>query len=195
MLRLLLLFLVVAAGSLYVVQLLEKRRRDRLAQVRAAFLVGVRPAREHDPTFKDVALRSGAVALRLPRHWAEEYPDQDRASFRDPGNPQRVLRVSCTTSAAAPGALRALVQAQAGREASTIDELPEGRLLLRALDSSREDGRDVVVFRWLGAATLSPSQARLATFAFSVPEQVALDPLTKDVIALLDREIRSARLA
>ena len=96
---------------------------------------------------------------------------------------------------AAPAGLRALLQARAGEEATTIEDLPEGRVLLRSLDVSREDGRDVVIFRWLFAAPLPPSEARLATFTFSVPEKTALDPLTRDVVAMLDLEIRSARLA
>jgi rhodanese-related sulfurtransferase len=150
--RLLLLLLVLATGSVYLVRFVERLRRERLAQVRAAFLVDVRP-RDRDPEHKDAVLRSGAVRMRLPQYWAEEHPDEDHASFR------------------------------------------EGRVLLRSLDASREDGRDVVVFCWLFAAPLPPSQARLATFTLSVPEKTALDPLTRDVVAMLDLEIRSARLA
>jgi hypothetical protein len=193
--RLLLLLLVLAAGSVALVRLVERRRRERLAQVRASFLVSVPAAREHGPDFKDVALRSGAVRLRLPRYWAEEYPDEDHASFRDPGNPRRVLRLAAMAVAAAPGDLRALLQARAGEQATTLDELPEGRWLLRSLDASREDGRDVFVFQWLCAAPLPPARARLGSFRLSVPEPAALDPLTRDVVAMLDCEIRSARLA
>jgi hypothetical protein len=195
MIRLLLLLFVMAAGSVWLVRLVEKRRRERLAQVRAAFLVSVPAARDHGPAVKDVAVRSAALRMRLPRHWAEEYPDEDNASFRDPGSPQRVLRVACVAVAASPAGLRARLQARAGEEATTIEDLPEGRVLLRSLDASREDGRDVVVFRWLSAAALPPSQARLATFTLSVPEKTALDPLTRDLVTMLDLEVRSARLA
>ncbi len=195
MIRLLLLLLVLATGSVYLVRFVERLRRERLAQVRAAFLVDVRAPRDRDPERKDAVLRSGAVRMRLPRYWAEEYPDEDHASFRDPGSPQRVLRVASVGVAAAPAGLRALLQARAGEEATTIEDLPEGRVLLRSLDASREDGRDVVMFRWLFAAPLPASEARLATFTLSVPEKTALDPLTRDVVAMLDLEIRSARLA
>jgi len=193
--RLLLLLLVLATGSVYLVRFVERLRRERLAQVRAAFLVDVRAPRDRDPEHKGAVLRGGAVRMRLPRHWAEEYPDEDHASFRDPGSPQRVLRVASVGVAAAPAGLRALLQARAGEEATTIEDLPEGRVLLRSLDASREDGRDVVMFCWLIASPLRPSEARLATFTLSVPEKTALDPLTRDVVAMLDLEIRSARLA
>jgi hypothetical protein len=193
--RLLLLLLVVVAGGTYLVRFVERRRRERLAQVRAAFLVSVRAPRDHGPELKDAVLRSGAVRMRLPGHWAEEYPDEAQASFRDPGSPERVLRVACAAVAAPPAGLRALLQTRAGPEATTLEDLPEGPVLLRSLDASRENGQDVVVFRWLFAAPLPPSEARLATFTFSVPEKTALDPLTRDVAALLDLEIRSARLA
>jgi hypothetical protein len=192
--RLLLLLFVLAAGHVAVVRLLERRRRERLAQARASFLVSVQAAREHGPEVKDVALRSGAVGMRLPRHWAEEYPDEDHASFRDPGNPQRVLRLA-SSAVAASGGVRALLQSRAGEQATTLDELPEGRLILRSLDASREDGRDVVIYQWLCAAPLPPARASLASFSLSVPERAALDPLTRDVVAMLDCEIRSARFA
>jgi len=192
--RLLLLALLVV-GAFALVLLAEKRRRERLAHVRAAFLVSIPAPPEHGPVLKDVALRGGAVRMRVPRQWAEEYPDEDRASFHDPGNLARVLRLSATDVASAPDGPRAFLQARAGGQATTIDELPEGCLLLRALDASREDGRDVVVFRWLSAVPLAPARVRLASFSFSVPEKLALDPLTRDVVALLDHEIRSARLS
>lgn len=194
MIRLLLLLFILAAGHVAVVRFLERRRRERLSQVRASFLVAVPAAREQLQAFKDVALRSGAVRLRLPRHWAEEYPDEDHASFRDPGNPQRVLRLA-SSAVAASGGVRALLQSRAGEQATTLDDLPDGRLVLRSLDASREDGRDVVVFQWLCAAPLPPARASLASFSLSVPERVALDPLTRDVVAMLDCEIRSARFA
>jgi hypothetical protein len=194
-LRLLILLLVVAGGGVYLTRLVARRRRERLAQVRAVFLVSPRPAREHGPELKDVALRSGAVRLRLPRHWTEEYADEDHASFRDPGSPQRVLRLTGAAVASAPLGLRELLRSRAGQEATTVEDLPEGRVLLRSLDATREAGQEVVVFRWLSAAPLPSAVVRLATFTFSVPEKTALDPLTRDVVTLLDLEIRSARLA
>ena len=195
MVRLLLLLAVVVAGSVLLARLVEQRRRERLAHVRASFLAGLKAAQEHGPVLKDVALRSGAVRMRIPRHWAEEYPDEDHASFRDPGYAQRVLRLASTRVGAAAGDLRALLQARAGDGATTIEDLADGRVMLRALDASREDGRDVVVFRWLCAARRQPSEVSLATFTLSVPERLALDPLTRDVVATLDLEIRSAQLA
>lgn len=195
MIRLLLLFVLLVAGCVFLVRLVEQRRRERLAHVRASFLAGLPAAQEHGPVLKDVALRSGAVRMGIPRHWAEEYPDEDHASFHDPGSAPRVLRLASARVSGVAGDLKALLQARAGDGATTIEDLTDGRVLLRALDASRENGRDVVVFRWLCAARQQPSEVRLATFTLSVPERLALDPLTRDVVATLDLEIRSAQLA
>jgi hypothetical protein len=192
--RLLLLVLVLVAGAAYVVHLVERRRREWLAHVRAAFLVGVPVPREPDPAFRDAALRSGAVRIRLPPHWAEAYPDPDHASFHDPGNPQRVLRVTSTVVEAGPTGPRALLQARGGHQAATVEDLPDGRLLLRSLEARREDGRDAVVYEWLCAAPRPSSRACLASFRFSVPEKLALDPVTRDLVAMLDHQVRSARV-
>ncbi len=193
MIRLLLLALVV--GGCGALLLLERRRRERLARVRAAFLLAVPAAPAHGPELKEVALRSGAARMRVPRPWSEEYPDEDRASFRNPGSPWRVLRLSATSLAPPPDGLRALLARQVGALATTIDELPEGRLLLRALDAAREEGRDAVVFRWLSVAPSTNARVTLATFALSVEEKLALDPLTRELVALCDHEVRSAGLA
>jgi hypothetical protein len=67
--------------------------------------------------------------------------------------------------------------------------------LLRALEVSREQGRDAVVFRWLLATAVSPGWARLGTFTFSVPERTATGPLTRDDVALLDAQVRAAHVA
>jgi len=194
MIRLLLLILVLAGCGFYMNRVIGQRRRERLAQVRAAFLLGVKAPREHHPPLKDAVLRNDAVRLRLPKYWAEEYPDENHASFRDPVNPQRVLRVESAAVAAEPGSLRTLLEGRAGREATTLEDLPGGRLLLRSVDASSENGQDLVVFRWLSASPLPPSGARLATFTLSVPEKTAFDPLVQNVVAMLDLEILAARV-
>ena len=191
MIRLLVLVLVLIGCGVYVSRMIRKRRSERLAQARAAFLARVNAPREHRPTFKEAVLRNGAVRMRLPAHWAEEYPDEDHASFHDPGNPQRVLRVK-SAAVAAPDGLRSLLQGHAGREATTIEDLPGGCLILRSVDASRGDGQDLVVFRWLLASPLPPSGARLATFTLSLPEKTVFDPLAQNVVAMLDSEIISA---
>lgn len=193
MIRLLLLPAVVIVASLWWARLSAGRRRDRLALVRATFLASPSRPPERSPDLKDVALRGATVALRIPRHWAEEYPDEDHASFRDPGSPGRVLRVACEEVAPGGRSTRAVLQERAGATASSLQDLAGGHVLLKCADSVREGGEDKVALRWLVAAP-GPARTRLATFTLTVPEGNGLDPLTGDVVALLEREIRAARV-
>jgi hypothetical protein len=101
-----------------------------------------------------------------------------------------VLRV---TSELCTEELRSLLHTRAGVGATAVEDLPDGRVLLKALGTAREEGQDLVVLRWLMASAEGPSHVRLATFALSLPTEVALDPLTSDLVALLDREIRASR--
>lgn len=195
MIRLLLLLVVLAAVGIYVTRLLETRRRERLAVLRAAFLLGAREARGRVAELKDVGQRGGAVLLRVPRHWSEEYRDGGHASFRDPARPERVLTVSAATVETPPGDLASALRLQAPGETAQVEELGPGRALLRSLATSRVQGRDVVVFRWLLATSVAPCSARLISFAFSVPEKTATDPLTRDDVAVLDTEVRAAHVA
>ena len=193
MIRLLLLVLAVGAGGLYLSRLLARRHRERLALIRSTFLVGTAATAEVGPAQKDAGLRDGTLFLRIPEHWAEEYPDRHHAAFRDPNVSSRMLRV--TSELLTEEDPRSLLQSRAGAEATTVEELPDGRVLLKALDAAREERQDLVTFRWLMAAVEAPSRVRLATFALSLPAQGALDPLTRDLVALLDREIRASRIA
>lgn len=207
MIRLLLLLAALVGATVYASRLLERRRRDRLAIVRSAFLVTRAEGANHEPA-RDASLRSGAVRLRIPAGWAEEYPDSDHATFRDPTTPGRVLRVASELAAGADS--RGQLLARAGNEASTVEELPAGRLLLKCLDTGREPGQDTLVFRWLTAeavasAATAPSPAsssptgpatagrtRVATFALSLPDSAAFDPLSRELLAFVEREVRAA---
>jgi hypothetical protein len=191
--RLLLLLLAVGAGLLYLTRLLARRDRERLALIRSTFLVGTAATGEVGPAQKDAGLHDGTLFLRIPEHWAEEYPDRHHAAFRDPNVKHRILRM--TTEFLPEEDPRSLLQSRAGADATTVEDLPDGRVLLKALDAAREEGQDLVAFRWLMATVEAPSRVRLATFALSLPAQGALDPLTRDLVALLDREIRASRIA
>jgi hypothetical protein len=50
------------------------------------------------------------------------------------------------------------------------------------------------VFRWLIAVALSPTQVCLATFSLGVSEQAVRDPLTWDLLAMIELEVRASRV-
>jgi hypothetical protein len=194
MLRVLFLLALLGGGAFYVSHLIERRRLERLAQWRSAFLTLARPPREHGPTFKDVVLRDHGVRLRVPRHWSEEYPDEAHALFRNPASAAHVLRVEHATVAPSPGGLRALLGRHAGAGATAFEELPGGRALLKELVTSKDGAQSVLAFRWLVALPHPSGEAGLATFALAVPETAIGDPLTWDEVAMIDQEIRACRL-
>jgi hypothetical protein len=194
MLRLTLLLVAAAWLATYLSRAFERRRLERIAQIRSRFLVTTPEPRPHGPALKDVALRSGAVSLRIPRHWSEEYPDEERASFRDPVSPERVLQLSSATLPLPDSGVRSLLGGQAATTATTLDELAADRVLLKELAVSKQGSQDSLVFRWLLAVAGPKAQAHVATFSLAVPEQATRDPLTWDTLAMVELAIRASHV-
>jgi hypothetical protein len=192
--RLLLLVVALAAAWIYALRFRARSRRERIAQVRSAFLIALPTAHKHGPALKAVGLRSGAVRLMVPQAWAEEYPDEDHATFRDPENTERVFRLESSVVAWISGDLGARLEAHVAAEPTTVCELLEGRVLLKCLTVGPERDRHVVLFRWFVAAPLPPARARVAEFILCVPEAVARDPLTRDLVARMELAVRASRL-
>jgi hypothetical protein len=97
MIRLILILVIIGVAGSYLIRYFERRHRDRLSLLRSTFLTALPDPREHAPLAKDVWVRSGVLRFRVPRDWAEEYPDEDSASFFDRGVHGGVLGVKTST--------------------------------------------------------------------------------------------------
>jgi hypothetical protein len=194
MARLILLLVGTIALAVYLARIAEKRRLERLAQIRSRFLVAAPAPRAYGPELKEVALRSAAVSLKIPRHWSEEYPDEAHASFRDPASPERVLRLACATVPCPEGGLSSALGTQAATKATTVDTLAADRLLLKEVVASHEGSRDVLLFRWLLAVAGPSAKASVATFSLTLSEQVLRDPLIWDTLAMVELAVRASHM-
>jgi hypothetical protein len=190
--RLLLLVVLAAWAAAYVVRLLERRRRDRLAVIRSAFLVSASsPTPIHDDG-QELSLRSGAVTLRVPRTWSAEHPQENETLVRTAAShPLRITADEAQT--APPASLDALLRARAPSPPHHVEEVRPGLALLKCVSEARGENGRAVAYHWLLAATQG-TRVRVVTASLTVPEASALDPLTRDTLALLDAEMRSVRL-
>lgn len=176
---------------MYVARLLERRRRDRLAVVRSAFLVSPSSPPPAQTDRHDISLRSGAVTLRLPRTWSAEHPRENEALVRTAAS--HPLRITADESAAVPGTLDAVLRGRAPSSPHHVEEVRPGLVLLKCVTESRDAQGRAVAYHWLLAAAQGAG-VRVVTASLTVPEASALDPLTRDTLALLDAEMRAGRL-
>jgi hypothetical protein len=194
MLRIILLALAAGLAGTYAIRLLEKRRLELVAQIRAAFLA-TQPGSESPATVKDVHLRNETVRFRVPQAWAEEYPDDESARFQARSDSRRELDVASAIVPAAPNSVADLLRARAaGRGATTTETLPSGDVLLKAVSEARDREGRIVCFVWLIGRAISGDRVRVATFAFSAPLDTAHDVFTRNELIRLEHEVRAAQL-
>jgi hypothetical protein len=195
MLRLILLALAAGLAGTYAIRLLEKRRLELVAQIRAAFLA-IQPGSTDPPAgLKDVHLRNETVRLRVPESWAEEYPDDGSARFQARGDSRRALEVASASLPAPPTAVADVLRGRvAGRGATTAETLPSGDVLLKAVSEARDREGRIVCFVWLIGRAISGDRVRVATFAFSAPLDTAHDVFTRNELIRLEHEVRAAQV-
>lgn len=194
MIRLILILIVIGAAGTYLIHFLERRRRERVSQLRSAFLIDRPQPREHAAALKEVWVRNGALRLRVPQAWAEEYPDSESAAFYDRRGRLRVLRVATATIPCPPASLGGALRARA-EEPTTLETLPSGDLLLKSLSMEREKGGELVRFCWIIGRPISNVRARIATFTLVVPFSSAGDVITRDEVAQMELEVRAAEIS
>jgi len=194
MIRLILILIVIGAALTYLIHFLERRRRERVSQLRSTFLVQRPEPRAHAPALKEVWVRNGALRLRVPQPWAEEYPDAESAAFYEHRGRLRVLRVATATIPCPPVRLAEALRARA-EEPSTLETLASGDLLLKSLSIERQKEGEVVGFRWTIGRPISEARARIATFTLTVPFSGAGDVFTRDEVAQVEREVRAAQMS
>lgn len=193
MIRLLLIVIVIGAAGTYLVHFFERRRQERISQLRSTFLVQRPEPRAHAPALKEVSVRNGTLRLRVPQPWSEEYDDAGSAVFYDRRGRPRVLRVATATIACLPAGIAEALRAQAP-EPSTLETLASGDLLLKSLSVGRAEGSEVVGYRWIIGRPISEARARIATFTLTVPFSGAGDVFTRDEVAQVEQEVRAAEM-
>ena len=196
MLRLVVFAIAAGLVGTYVFHQLERRRLELVAQIRAAFLALQPGSVEAPALLKEVHLRNAAVHFRVPQAWAEEYRGDDSGRFQALNGSGRVLDVSSSTVPASPAEVADVLRARTkGYGLTTVETLPSGDVLLKALSEARGGGERTVCFVWLIGRPLSTDRLRVASFRFSAPLATAHDVLTRNEVVRVEGEVRAARLA
>ena len=196
MLRLILVALVAGLAGTYVIRRLERRRLEHLAQIRAAFLAVLPESAAATAVLKDVHVRDTTVRLRVPQAWAEEYPDDASARFQDRHGSGRALRVTSSTISGSTTTVADALRARA-RECgpTTVETLPSGDVLLKALSEESDASGQMACFIWMIGRLVSADRLRVATFTFTAPLATAHDVFTRNEVLRLEHEVRAAQIA
>lgn len=188
--------LLVLAGALVVALYRDRREREerRLSALRGSFLHGS-PLGGYAPTrgLSELQAPDGLFRFRLPAVWSGGFEGSVRASF-DCGSGRR-LRLELLTleqPQASQQTLEDSLGAMRPEPERSLETLPNGKLLLKYLETRGQRPSQQIVFCWQLAGLLSTPQPRIAAFAFSVPAEQAGEVYVQADLALLDREIRAA---
>ena len=196
MIRLLLIVALVGGGLALHLFFNERRRREKVAEIRWTFLTGLGNA--PDPAQDKRTLRliddADLPRMRLPASWTETR-GPGGLSLRDPAS-GRTLDVRVATLqrplGVTPESLAEVLSARYPEPERSVELLPSGNALVKHVDAPRDEGGAVVFYTWELGRPVPPDRARVATFAFAVPSARAGDILTRDDLAFLEREIRAA---
>ena len=152
----------------------------------------------HDglPDLKTITYRGGIVTFRIPTSWIEEYDKEGCGVFYEDAEDSGTLRVNIFTSKAPDhlGGNLAVIALQSIRKAENhpIEELDNGKAIMRYSEPAEEDGVSLLVTYWIIAIPVAPNHVRFADFSYTISEFARSDPrVTKDK-KLLDHEFRNA---
>jgi hypothetical protein len=145
---------------------------------------------------KDMTFADGQLRFRIPAGWLENKEDDGGTAYYDEKLDQGTLRLKVMTFTTEDDLTghRALdemgaIEAEPGQ---TLEALPSGNALRFHREETETGGERTAFHVWLLAGLDPPHRMRLAVFSYTVRSE-AED--TKELLALLDAEIRQARFA
>lgn len=198
MLRFLFPLLLAVAGALVLALFRDRREREqrRLASLRGSFLHGS-PLGGFSPPrgLAELVAPGDVLHFRLPFAWSGGFEDPATASF-DCGSGRR-LRLDLLTLEAPQASRQTLLDSLGALKPEperSLESLPNDSLLLKYLETRGQAPHQRIVFCWHLARLLPSRQAQMAVFAFAVPAGQAGEVFVQADLALLDREVRAARL-
>jgi hypothetical protein len=198
------LLVLLAFVAVLLVVALFRDRRSRLARqaagLRSAFLHGsplaapVRP-----PSLTEVVAGGGLLRFHMPATWVQEPAAGGAMIFRDRSAERRTLRLELQT-ASWPETVDqpTLVKSFGGslpEKDRSVESLPNGNVLMKWVDQSRDGARVFVVYRWRLGRPRPPHEVRIAAFSFAVEVEGARDVVVQSDLAAIEREIREAALS
>lgn len=154
--------------------------------------------RTEPPQLETINYRNGVVEFRIPASWKEEYSDTNGGAIYEARPDSGTLRIKLITvttpkdvnSETAVDLLKSLRQAQGRTEA-----MPNGNAVATAEQSSVERGQQIKTFYWFLANPIPPTNARLATFSYTILEAHEQSPAVARELRMLNDEIRAAEFS
>jgi hypothetical protein len=149
-----------------------------------------------DVAMKEIAYRGGLVRFSIPSDWKEEY-DQDGGGLFH-GASSGTLHLNVLTFAATDARavdIEANARDMAAKHNGNVIVLREGEVMARYDRQETENGEAITFRTWAIHDRVDESNVRIVVFTYSLPSARFVDEKHKKQIDMIDREIRSARLA
>jgi len=146
---------------------------------------------------KTVNYGDGVVEFRVPASWKEEHTD-DGSTFYEDKRDSGTFRLHLITATAPAGSMptsAADVLKTIGQAHGRAELLPNGNALARSEKSTVDRGYEIKIFYWFVANLVSPQNARIATFSYTILAKLERNPHVLAEVQMLDREIRVAEFA
>ena len=156
------------------------------------------PSSDNDrlPDLKTIEYHGGIVRFRIPASWKEDYDHEGCGVFYEDVEDSGTLRLNVFTSKVpehisgnlAVHALQSIRQA----ESYPIEELENGKAIMRYSESVEEDGDALLITYWILAIPMAPNHVRFADFSYTILESARSDPRVTKEKRILDSEFRTA---
>jgi hypothetical protein len=192
MVRLVLVLLVVAAAFLVVALARDSRARrdERIDHLRWTFLHG-RPlaGSPRAVAFAEVVHPSG-LRFRVPASWTIRIEGAGAVA----AGVGRVVELTVERrepAGAQDGGVAGVLRAVAVEGERSVETLPSGNVLMKAVEAAREGKAALAVYSWWLAVARGEG-IDVALFRIRVPVEAAADVIVQSDIAVLDGEVRGA---
>lgn len=197
MIRLLLLVAAAAVVAYAVWRWRKDRREHTLARARSAFFLVTPTPEGRGPSsdrMRSISVGEDRLRMRVPDEWDEQPATNAYRALASSSRVFQALVRQRTQAGVTSSALaEELQESPAGRE-GRIDVLPDDRVLLKHVRSGASDGAVGLTYCWTLAAVPRPDTVVSLELTLAVPLE-ATDAITLDDLALLEREVRAAKLS
>ncbi len=143
---------------------------------------------------KEIVYRGGVVRFHIPKHWNEEYEKDGGGTFYETGDDTGTLRINVLSflnkEDVLPESLLALNRKRSTENNGQVEVLPNDRFLLKYAIQVKENGEDLVIYRWEVAKMVSPRDCNIAAFSFAITAAQSKSIFFLQEVSSIEEEIR-----
>jgi hypothetical protein len=191
-----LIVLLVIAVALVIALVWDQRgRRDaRIARLRWAFLHGTLAGYARPANLEPV-VHPGGLTFRAPTSWTIDVAERCTEDDPPPGAVRRVHVELLHLEGPGASGTESVTSAMKALETegdSSLEVLPNGHVLMKALERRRRGKGVVASYVWRLGHARPPRGIEIAIFRLGVPVEAAAEVIAQSDLATLDREVREA---